>query len=128
MIKIGATVEDDALDAGLHRAFGDELANDRSRRLVGAGLAILLKGFLQRRGRGKGDALLVVDHLRIDVLRRAEYRKARAQLAGGLQRLADARPAECDFFELGSHDDTRYFFLPSLRKMRSSEYLMPLPL
>ena len=68
----------------------------------------------------------VVDHLRIDVLRRAEDRQARPT-----QRLAPdarARALEPPLQKLFRIQHGDYFFLPSLRRMVSVEYLMPLPL
>src|SRR3546814_4456169 len=69
-------------------------------------------------------ALGVVDHLGIDVLARAMHRKPRA---GARARTKRGAVAPAALFEkrktLGHH-----FFFPSLRKMYSPRYLMPLPL
>src|SRR5262245_340403 len=126
VIEIAAAVEHHLLDAVLDGALREQLA-DRLRRVdVGAGLLAHL--LLQRRGGGERLAFLVVDDLRVDVLRRTEHRQPRAAAAGAAQRKPDTLLAP-GIRNLGSrHDRLRYFFLPSLRKMNSLAYLTPLPL
>src|SRR5262249_52414336 len=70
VIEIAATVEHDFLDTLLHGAFRKKLADSLRRIDVGAGL--LAHFLFKRRGRGERLALLVVDDLCVDVLRRAE--------------------------------------------------------
>src|SRR5262249_39972780 len=71
VIEIAAAIEHHFLDAVLHRALGEQLAYRLGRIDVGAGL--LAHVLFQRRGRCQRFALQIVDHLRIDVLRRTEY-------------------------------------------------------
>src|SRR5207249_6017150 len=75
--------------------------------------------------RGDGLSAGVVDHLRIDMLGRAE--DAEAEPAVG--RLADgaADTGGAAFCRVVGHGSC-YFFLPSLRNIFSSEYFTPLPL
>src|SRR5262249_54997543 len=99
--------------------------------LVGAGLDLALEAFVERRGGGQGQALHVVDDLGVDVLARAKDAEARTAAAGLAEREARAPLATGEkgvavghgFYPLGL-----YFFLPSLRRIVSVEYLMPLPL
>src|SRR5208282_4870523 len=81
VIEVSAAVEHDVLDALLLRALGDELAHRLRRVDAGAGLQAFPRRLLDRGGRSDRDALIVIDHLRIDVLGRAEYGKPLA-LAG----------------------------------------------
>src|ERR1700761_2722518 len=78
VIKIAAAIEDHFLDAVLYRALRQKLADRLGRVDVGAGIAGLPQRLLQRGCRRQRLALQVVDNLRIDVLRRAEYRQTRA--------------------------------------------------
>ena len=127
VINIAAAVEHDVLDAFVLRPLGDQLA-DRLGRIDGrAGLQTLARVLLQRGGRDQGRALLVVDDLRVDLL---DERNTESRLR------ACARAASCRGRGLAAarsclsacSSAAPYFFLPSLRKMNSSAYLMPLPL
>src|SRR5207302_10637283 len=128
VIEIAAAIEHDFLDAVLHGALRQELA-DRFRRIdVGTGIAGLAHRLLERGRRRQRLALQVVDDLRIDMLRRTEHRQTRAAAGGTAQRQPHALLAP-GIRNLGSrHDRLRYFFLPSLRNMNSSTYFTPLPL
>src|SRR3569623_2236853 len=122
MVEEAATVEDDLLDAGLHRGFRHALA-DRGRGVdVGArGAAHVL---FQGRGRSDGGAVRVVDHLGIDVLARTMHRQASPGAAPRAKRGAIAATPLFEQRKTLGH----YFFFPSLRKIYSPSYLMPLPL
>ena len=99
---------------------GDQLADRPGRSDAGAGLQIAQRILLKRRSGSERGALIVVDQLRINVLRGAEHGQPLAIAGGGPQRAAHAPLAPLDpVFELG-HRRHRYFFLPSLRKMRST--------
>src|SRR4029079_12240187 len=102
---------------------------DRDRRfLVGAGLLALAHRLFDGRCRGNGDAPVIIDDLSVDVLARTEHRQPLALAGSAPERAAHAPGAPQDpVLELG-HAPLRYFFLPSLRKMYSPAYLMPLPL
>src|SRR6185295_16551177 len=75
-------------DAGGLCALGDELANLDRCLLVGAGLQLTAEILLKARRGSDRMATFVVDHLRIDVRRRAEDRQPRAAPGHFLQRLA----------------------------------------
>src|SRR5262249_41588862 len=80
----------------------------------------------RRSGRQRG-ALIVVDQLRINVLRGAEHRQPLAIAGGHPQHAAHAPLAPLDpIFELG-HRRLRYFFFPSFREMRSVAFWTPCP-
>src|ERR1700754_3148318 len=128
VIEITAAIEHHFLDAVLHRTLRQELADRLGRIDVGAGLAAFAQRLLQRGGRGQRLALQVVDDLRIDVLRRAEHRQTRPAAGGAAQRQPHALLAPGIRNLEFRHDRLRYFFLPSLRKINSSEYRTPLPL
>src|SRR5262249_45578368 len=128
VIEIAAAVEHDFLDALLHGALGKQLANRLGRIDVGAGLAAIAQRLLQRRGGSDRLALLVVDDLRVDVLRRAEHAQAWTAVGRAAQRMAHALLAPGIRNSQLRHDPLRYFFLPSLRKMNSPAYFTPLPL
>src|SRR5258708_2780493 len=128
VIEIAATIEHHFGDAVLDRTFREQLADGLSRIDVGAGVAALAHRLLQRRRRGQRLALQVVDDLRVDVLRRAEHRQTRAAAGGAAQRQPHALLAPGIRNLESRHDPLRYFFLPSLRKINSSEYFTPLPL
>src|SRR6195256_1765506 len=82
VIEIAAAIEHDLLYALRRRPLGEPLS-DRLRRLdVGTGLEAVAHVLFQRGGRRQRLAFRIVDHLRVDVLRRTENRKPRA-LAGG---------------------------------------------
>src|SRR5690606_32701690 len=110
---------------------------------VRAGLERTLQVLLERRCRSQRVALGVVDHLRVDVLRRTVDRQARTLAGNLLQLTAHALGAALNGF-LGGHGlipclvkrgwpcavsqasrgrtpwrCSSYFFLPSLRTMRS---------
>ncbi len=82
VIEVAAAVEDHVLDSLGRRALGDQLAHRLGRGDIGAGLELPAQILFERGGRRDRLALLVVDHLRVDVLRRAKHRKPRA-VAGG---------------------------------------------
>src|SRR5712691_5792144 len=128
VIEIAAAIEHHFLDAVLHGAFRQQLADGLGRVDVGTGVAALAHRLLQRRSRRQRLALQVVDDLRIDVLRRAEYRQPRTAAGGTTQRQPHALLAPGIRNLESRHDRLRYFFLPSLRKINSSEYFTPLPL
>ena len=89
----------------------------------------IAEDLLQRRRSGDGHALLVVDDLGRDLLGGAEHAQARptaTRMSG--DRAADARLAPIVGLAGIGHDGAPYFFLPSLRKINSSEYFTPLPL
>src|SRR5690349_9214148 len=91
MEEEAAAVEDDLLDAGGDRSAGDQLADGRSRLLVGAALeATLAQLLVEARGGGQRPPLGIVDDLRIDVAGGAEHRKARPLDPGARDATADA--------------------------------------
>src|SRR6185312_8417007 len=126
VIEIAAAIEHDFLDAVLHRTLRQQLADGLGGIDVGAGL--LAHFLFHRRGGRERLALQIVDHLRIDVLRRAEHGKPRAAVRGTAQRQPHALLAPGIRNLVSRHGRLRYFFLPSLRKMNSSAYFTPLPL
>src|SRR5579871_34683 len=126
VIEIAAAIEHHFLDAVLHRALGEQLAHRLCRVDVGTGL--LAHVLFQRRGGRQRLALQIVDHLRIDVLRRAEHGQPRPPTARAAERQPDALLAPGIGNLVSRHGPLRYFFLPSLRKMNSSTYFTPLPL
>src|SRR5216683_2881651 len=75
MIEIGATVEHDARDPRRLGAFGEQLADRARRRGIGPGLQIRLEAGIEGRGGGERPPGCIVDDLRIDMPRRAEYRQ-----------------------------------------------------
>src|SRR6185312_13616557 len=109
MEEEAAAVEHDLADAGLLRPVRARLALDF---------------LVERRGGGQRLARAVVDHLRVDVTARAVDRQPR--LAGGARPERGAHPTAAAFEE--GKFGHGYFFLPSLRKIYSPRYLMPLPL
>src|SRR4029079_1703627 len=122
MEKEAATVEHDLAHAGLLRALGERLADGGSAVLGRAGLALEI--IVQGRGGGDGLAGCIVDDLRIDVPARAMDRKPGL---GGATRAKRGAHAAAAAVEKGEFRHG-YFFLPSLRKIYSPRYLMPLPL
>src|ERR1700722_2899765 len=98
VIDIAAAVEHHFLDALRRGAFGDELAARLRRPDVGAGLEARAQLLLHRRRRSDGRAGAVVDHLGIDVLRRAKHRQPRPRSGRRLDGAADARLAPFDLF------------------------------
>src|SRR4051812_48376072 len=128
MIEITAAIEHHLGDAVLHGALRQQFADGFRRVDVGAGIAALAHRFLERRRRSQGLALQVIDHLGVDVLRRAENRQTRTAATGATQRQPHALLAPGIRNLESRHDRLRYFFLPSLRKMNSLAYFTPLPL
>src|SRR5215207_4321491 len=88
VVEIARAVKDHRLDAGLARALSDEAPDFLRRVDVGAGLQLAAHVLLERGGGRKRDAALVVDDLRVDLLRRAEHRQPRPAVRG----LADRAP------------------------------------
>src|SRR5581483_8058879 len=103
VIAVAAPVEHHLVDARLARALGEQLADRRRRRLVGAGLELPLEVFLQARGGGHGVALRVVDHLGIDVLGRAEHGEPRPAAPAPGQHTADPLLAALELVQLAVH-------------------------
>src|SRR5208282_4897652 len=90
VIEVAAAVEHHVLDALLLGALGDELADGLGRRDAGAGLLAFPRRLFDRRSGDQRDALIVVDHLRVDVLGGAEHRKPLALAGRTAQRAAHA--------------------------------------
>src|SRR5688500_3367053 len=129
VVEIAAAVKHDVLQPLRQRALGDQLADRLGGVDIAAGLEAFAHRLFQRRGRDQGLAFYVVDDLRINVLRRAEYRQPLARAGRLLDLPADARGAPRGWaFELRHRLLRYYFFLPSLRKMYSPACLTPLPL
>src|SRR3954452_7255735 len=122
MEEEAAAVEHDLRDAGVLGALGERLADGGSAVLGGArrALEVLVEG---RRG-SDGLAGRIVDDLGVDVTAGAVDRQARLAGRAATKRGANAAAAAVEEREI-RHG---YFFLPSLRKMYSPRYLMPLPL
>src|SRR5262245_10098990 len=74
VIEIAAAVEHHLFDVLRSRPLGQELSDRLGGRNVGAGLHASAHVLLDRRRRHQCLAFGVVDHLRVDVLRRAEHR------------------------------------------------------
>src|SRR5215510_13944100 len=109
VVEVAAAVEDHVLDALGRCPLRDQLTDRLRRRDIGAGLEAAAHVLLQR-GRGRNRlALHVVDHLRVDVLRRAEDRKPRAACGGAADIPPYFRRAPC-----GPISDCRHDALPSL--------------
>src|SRR5712691_7791619 len=90
VIHIGAAVEYDPIDPRRLGAFGEQFA-DRARRLgISSGLQVRLEAGIEGRGRGKRPPGRIVNDLRIDMPRRAEYRQPNAALCRLPQLEADA--------------------------------------
>src|SRR6266513_2040529 len=77
MKQIGAAIEDDLLDPGRFGSLGHQLAHGAGRGNVGAGLETGLQSAIEGRGRRQCAPGDVVDDLRVDMLRRAEYGETR---------------------------------------------------
>src|SRR5699024_8030621 len=129
---IAATVEDHGGDAGGLGALGHQLTHH----LGGVGLgAVAVEALLQRGGRDQGLARHIVNDLGVDVGLAAEHVQA-----GSLGRAGDfsahslvaLKPLSVGIGSLDHLGTPPYFFLtpvlPSLRRMTSSVYLIPLPL
>src|SRR5215467_1892865 len=130
VIEVMAAIEYHVLDAGGHCPLGNELSHRLGSADIGAGLKAGAHVLFERRRRCNCRAFAVVDHLGIDVLGGAKDAQPQSCARSRLDGASDARLAPFDL--LGSHGRSRstyrYFFLPSLRKMYSPEYLTPLPL
>src|SRR5262249_14282884 len=128
VIEVCAAVEHDVLDALRGRPLGEQLPDRLGGVDVCSGLERRTQVLLDRRGRDQRLALVVVDDLRIDVLRRTEHRPPRPHARGALDRPAHAALSSQNPSRDLAHRPLRYFFLPSLRKMYSLAYFTPLPL
>src|SRR5260221_4446860 len=131
MIEIGAAVEYDALDPRRLGALGDQLADRGCRFPVGTGLQVRLDAGIEGRGRGQCPPGGIVDDLGIDMPRRAEHRQPYSAVGRLLQMVAHPlAPAPEESIGVVRHVSLSlaYFFFPSLRRMVSSAYLIPLPL
>src|SRR6516225_2408529 len=126
VIEIAAAIEYHFLDAPLHAALGEQLAHRLCRIDVGTGLFAHV--LFQRRSGRERLALQIVDHLRVDVLRRAKHGEPRPAAGRAAERQPHALLAPGIRNLVSRHGRLRYFFLPSLRKMNSSTYFTPLPL
>src|SRR5258708_23353804 len=116
VVEIAAPVEDHGAGPGLARALGDGLAHGDGGVGVGGDLELLAQVGLVGRGRGQGDALRVVDHLRRDVVQAAEDRQPRTLRGSG-----DALPhpdvpaiTRGAAVVLGEHLRAPYFAFPAL--------------
>src|SRR5260370_33740593 len=151
VIEIMAAVEHHWLDALGGGAFRTQLADRLGGADIGAGLEARPQVLFERGCGGDRRARLVVDHLGVDVFRRAKHRQAQTQARRRLDGASDARLAPFDLLTRHGRllwppapdpgnsqvsrtrscahqsDELHYFFLPSLRKMYSPEYLTPLP-
>ena len=85
VIEIAAAIEHDLGDAVLHGTLGQQLADGLGRIDVRPGLAAVAHRLFERRSGRKRLALLIVDDLGIDVLRRAEHRQPRAAVGNRLE-------------------------------------------
>src|SRR5262249_48153953 len=71
VILVASAVEANLVNTGFLGPLGDDLADDRGRRLVAAVGRLALDLGVERAGRGQGGAVGVVDYLGVDVLRAA---------------------------------------------------------
>src|SRR5207253_2294849 len=117
-----AAIEHDLRNARLSGALGEGLAHLSSAIAGRSGLAPQL--LVERRGGGERRAGGVIDDLRIDVPARAMHGQPRLARGTRTKRAAHPAAATVEEGEVGHG----YFFLPSLRKIYSPRYLMPLPL
>ena len=132
VVDVAAAVEDHGGDAGGLGALGHHLAHLLGRLAVGAGA---LEGLVQGGSGDQGLAVDIVDDLGIDVGRAAEHvQTGSLGRAGdfGAHSLVALKPLGVGIDFLDHIGTPPYFFLtpvlPSLRRMTSSVYLMPLPL
>src|ERR1700722_19384343 len=96
VIEIVAAVEHHFLDALGGGAFRHQLADRLGGADIGAGLEAAPQVLFER-GRGSDRrAVLVVDHMGVDVLRRPKHRQARTQARRRLDGASDARLAPYD--------------------------------
>src|SRR4051812_3130815 len=121
VVLVATAVEDHGLDAGRLGALAHELAHLLGGVDGAAGTAERLLGGGRRRD---GDTLHVVDHLRVDVLVRAEHREARTR-RGAAHLLADPPVAsvlgDLSVLHVSCLRVSSYFAdLPALRSTRSS--------
>src|SRR6266478_2277174 len=128
VVLIAAAIEHDLADAARLRPLGQQLSHDLGRGHVAARLHLLPEVRGPAVHRGERATAGVVDHLRVDVVQAPEHRQPRT-LRGADHPGADAQVADLPSLDLlaGQH----YLapaFLPTFRRMYSSEYLMPLPL
>src|SRR5690606_10998203 len=100
---VTTAVEHDFLDAGSKGALRHKLADLGRRSLVGAGLALLTQGLLQRRRCSHGLAAVIVDDLRINVSARPEDRQPRPASLLAAQRQADTPLAPLVQFSTRQH-------------------------
>ena len=132
MVQVTTAVKDHCVDSLVLGALGNGLAN------LGCGLTVVaaaLKSLLQGGSGNQGAALHIVNDLRIDVGSAAEHVQTGSLGCAG-DFTANARVTLLTLsVSIGSlnHLGTplSYFFtpvLPSLRRMTSSVYLIPLPL
>src|SRR6185437_9224584 len=117
-----AAIEHDRRHSRLLCTIGDRLAH-RSGTVLG-GVRLALELLVESRGCGERLARGIIDHLGVDVPPGAVDRKPRLARRMRAKRAAHAAAATVEKGEM-SHG---YFFLPSLRKIYSPRYLMPLPL
>src|SRR5215218_7633282 len=90
VIEILTAIEHHFLDALLHGAFRQQLADGLGRIDVGARIAAIAHGLFQRRGGSERFAFQVVDDLGVDVLRRTEHRQTRTSIGYPAQRVTHA--------------------------------------
>src|SRR5262252_3850623 len=83
--EISATIEHDPLDPSCSGSLCDELADSTRRANIGAGLETRLEPAIEARCSRQRPPGRVIDDLRINMLRRAEYRKARPVIRNAAQ-------------------------------------------
>src|SRR5262245_3100215 len=128
VIDVSISVEHDLLDPLLFALLGDGGADlDRLVLLLLAAQGCL-QGFVASRCEGQRLVTDVVDYLRVDVLRTSKHGQPRP--LGRALHLGPNRhfPLESREFLPRCHGYVPAPVLPTLRRMRSSTYLMPLPL
>ena len=131
MIQVTATVEHDGVDALGLAALGHQLTHSTGGGLVAA---VALDLLIQGGGGDQGVAGHVVDDLSVDVLLAAEH--VQTGTLGSAEHLGTDSLMTLQTLSVGigsfNHYGTPPYFLapvlPTLRRMTSSTYLMPLPL